>query len=56
MYKSSAPGRVPELKGMVLINESEIIVNTQSLPVQGLNSNYTVPVNDGYSVQEEITF
>ena len=56
MYKSSAPGRVPELKGMVLINESEIIVNTQNLPVQGLNGNYTVPINDAYSVQEEITF
>lgn len=56
IYKSSAPGRAPEMKGMIMINNAEIIVDTQNLPVQGLNGNYTIPENEGYSVQEEILF
>ncbi|MFI5144884.1 MAG: hypothetical protein ACHQJ4_04750 [Ignavibacteria bacterium] len=55
LYKSSAPGRAPELKGMVMINNADITVNSSSLPVEGLGGSYSITVNDGYSVQEEIT-
>ena len=53
LYKSSAPGRAPEMKGMIIINNSDITVNTSSLPVAGLSGNYDISANDGYSVQEE---
>lgn len=56
MYKSSAPGRAPEMRGMIMINNSEITVNKQSLPVEGLNGEYNVPLNEGYSVQEELAY
>ena len=54
LYKSSAPGRVPDMKGILLINREEITVNTQDLPVAGLNGVYNIPAGDAYSVQEEI--
>ncbi len=56
LYKSIAPGRVPDMKGIVLMNGTEIAINIQTLPVIGLNGNYTVPEGEGYSVQEEISF
>ncbi len=56
IYRSVTPGRVPEMKGIVLINGSEIAINSQSLPVIGLNGNYSVSEGDGYSVQEEVNF
>jgi len=53
-YKSSAPGREPELRGIILNNKNAITVNSAELPVPGLMGNYNLAVNDGYSVQEEI--
>jgi len=38
---------------MIMINNSDITVNTSSLPVAGLSGNYDISANDGYSVQEE---
>lgn len=55
LYKSSAPGRSPEMKGIVLINRSDINVNTQDLPVLGLIGNYNIAAGEGYSVQEEMS-
>lgn len=55
LYKSNAPGRSPEMKGIVLINKDDITVNTGDLPVLELVGNYNIPAGEGYSVQEEVS-
>ena len=55
LYKSSAPGRSPDMKGILLINKDDINVNTQDLPVSGLIGSYGIAAGDGYSVQEEMS-
>jgi hypothetical protein len=53
-YKASAPGREPELKGIIMNNKSAISVSTADLPVIGLSGNYNISAGEGYSVQEEV--
>lgn len=54
LYRSIAPGRVPDMKGIILINKDSVSVNTEGLPVTGLKGNYNIPEGEGYSLQEEL--
>jgi hypothetical protein len=53
-YRSAAPGREPELKGMVQCNRQAISVESLSLPVRDIAGNYSLAPYEMYSVQEEI--
>jgi hypothetical protein len=53
-YKSAAPGREPELKGIIMNNRSAVSVNTAELPVTSLAGSYSLAADESYSVQEEV--